>query len=530
MKHLKRFTAIAMSVVLLALSPCLTVKIHAAANPAAYSTTAAFCNSFLCAVKSNGQLCIQFPDNSYHLLNDPKAPRSIPIKIDTGVKSISTFNNTILAVKSNNQLWSIEVKDPAGLLEDIKNPQNYITRKKLIDNVASISNGNKEYQVAIKTNGDVYAWNRNFESKFSTKYTEDTPVKIMTDAVSISTGASHTMALKANGELWGWGDNSLGQLGNGECSEFIVAKGDSSDFSGPFDPQEYIDYCFIESFHPPKHISYYIFLEHMYKNISNGGVAFSKNPNETIRETIKNKYMEVYFTEILYNKADLKDKELGSVYCHIKKLIVDNPIKIMNDVAMVSAGTNHTAAVKTNGDLYVWGSNNLGQLGDNQVTFVKSTQEEVYNNLIRRNETVFHRTLINNNSPKPKKIIDDVSYAYAGDGFTLAVKTNGELWAWGDNTKFQYRKEKSLTPIKIMDNVAYVSSNGESTLVIKTNGDLWVCGQNTGGSLGYDSYPFSRPTTFEKVMDKVLIPKEASNTNPKPASTPKPSSTASKPL
>jgi len=37
----------------------------------------------------------------------------------------------------------------------------------------------------------------------------------MGDVVAISTGSHHTMAIKKDGSLWGWGWNSSGQLGDG---------------------------------------------------------------------------------------------------------------------------------------------------------------------------------------------------------------------------------------------------------------------------------------------------------------------------
>ena len=41
----------------------------------------------------------------------------------------------------------------------------------------------------------------------------------------------------------------------------------------------------------------------------------------------------------------------------------DTPVKIMDHVASVSLGLMHSAAVKTDGSLWVWGSNTDGRLG-----------------------------------------------------------------------------------------------------------------------------------------------------------------------
>jgi len=89
------------------------------------------------------------------------------------------------------------------------------------------------------------------------------------------------------------------------------------------------------------------------------------------------------------------------------------PMKIMENVASVSAGLNATMAVKPDGSLWAWGINNAGQLGD-------GTAENRYN---------------------PVKIMDDVTAVSIGSGgawgvdrmHTVAIKTDGSLWGWGSN-------------------------------------------------------------------------------------------------
>ena len=46
-----------------------------------------------------------------------------------------------------------------------------------------------------------------------------TPVKVMDHVSAVSAGAFHTLAIKTDGSLWAWGDNSNGQLGDGTTIE-----------------------------------------------------------------------------------------------------------------------------------------------------------------------------------------------------------------------------------------------------------------------------------------------------------------------
>ena len=73
--------------------------------------------------------------------------------------------------------------------------------------------------------------------------------------------------------------------------------------------------------------------------------------------------------------------------------------------ASISAGGFHTIAIKTDGSLWAWGRNDIGQLGDG--------------------------TTINKNSPV--QIATNWAKISAGFYHTIAIKTDGSLWAWGSN-------------------------------------------------------------------------------------------------
>ena len=74
----------------------------------------------------------------------------------------------------------------------------------------------------------------------------------------------------------------------------------------------------------------------------------------------------------------------------------------------VECGNNHTAAIKTDGTLWTWGRNNLGQLGVNDTT-TRSTPVT---------------TILGGTNWK--------SVSCAGY-HTSAIKTDGTLWTWGRN-------------------------------------------------------------------------------------------------
>src|SRR3990172_6998202 len=74
-------------------------------------------------------------------------------------------------------------------------------------------------------NGQLWAWGNNQYGQLgdSTKVGRISPVRIGTDEdwVTVSAGRDHTMAIKANGTLWGWGRNAFGEVGTGNTTQVL---------------------------------------------------------------------------------------------------------------------------------------------------------------------------------------------------------------------------------------------------------------------------------------------------------------------
>jgi len=76
-----------------------------------------------------------------------------------------------------------------------------------------------EHSLGLTSSGIAYAWGRNVNGGLGDGTTSDrsSPVSVLggfTDWISISAGGSHSLGLRANGTIWGWGGNYYGQLGN----------------------------------------------------------------------------------------------------------------------------------------------------------------------------------------------------------------------------------------------------------------------------------------------------------------------------
>jgi alpha-tubulin suppressor-like RCC1 family protein len=87
----------------------------------------------------------------------------------------------------------------------------------------------------------------------------------------------------------------------------------------------------------------------------------------------------------------------------------------------------------------------------------------------------------------------------------VAIKKDGTLWAWGDNSEWQIgdgSNEAKLTPVKVMNDVAGVTCAGQYTEALKNDGTLWAWGYNVLGQLGDGTINIQNNPV--KVMDDVV--------------------------
>jgi len=150
-----------------------------------------------------------------------------------------------------------------------------------------------------------------------------------------------------------------------------------------------------------------------------------------------------------------------------------SPVQVGTDTTwskIFSGGEGtHRFAIKTNGTLWVWGYGAGGRLGLNQTD--------------------------NNNRSSPTQVGTDTTWTEAMSGMnnSIAVKTDGTLWSWGDASYGQLGQNSSnvalSSPTQVGTDTTWskLGTGRYASFATKTDGTLWSWGWNgDSGALGHN--------------------------------------------
>jgi alpha-tubulin suppressor-like RCC1 family protein len=270
-----------------------------------------------------------------------------------------------------------------------------------------------------------WTWGRSSNGKLGTNdiINRSSPVSVVggiTDWTKISAGGTHNLAQRADGSLWAWGSGYFGSLGSNNTidrSSPVSVVGGITDWT----------------------------------KISARGFF-----NLALRAD-----------GVLYAWGMGTSGQLGT-----NDLINrSSPVSVVGgitDWTEISAGNNHSLAIRSNGTLWAWGSGGQGRLGTN--------------------DTI--------NRSSPVSVIGgfaDWTEASAGGDHSLALRANGTIWAWGSDASSGRLGTGTagafniLSPTSVVGGITnwvQISAGGTHNLALRADGTLWAWGEGTGGRLG----------------------------------------------
>lgn len=153
-----------------------------------------------------------------------------------------------------------------------------------------------------------------------------------------------------------------------------------------------------------------------------------------------------------------------------------SPVSVVGKLvwAQVSGAWAHTAGLTTDGKAWCWGKNTNGALGDN-TTVTRSSPVSVVGGFTW------------------KQIVTSEDSVHA-------LKNDGTIWGWGSNVYGQLGDNTGTTrssPVSVVGGFTWkaVSAGGYNCAGVKSDDTLWAWGRNQSGSLGANvsSWPWSSP-------------------------------------
>ena len=196
-----------------------------------------------------------------------------------------------------------------------------------------------------------------------------------------------------------------------------------------------------------------------------------------------------------------------------------SPVKVgtNSDWEMVDAKASHGVAVRKDGTLWTWGFNAAGNLGLNDSInrsapiqigdssqWKKAATGLLYNTIALKTDGTLWawgrgtygalglNSTVARSSPVQVDTGTDWANIAAGNDTVFAIKENGTLWAWGAGSYGRLGLNTAInvsSPVQIgtMSNWKTVSSHAFHTIATKTDGSIWTWGAGADGRLGLNS-------------------------------------------
>lgn len=303
--------------------------------------------------------------------------------------------------------------------------------------------------------------------------------------VQVSAGASHTCAIRADGRLFCWGDDSLHQLGDGGTN---AGQSVPTEVAG-----DRVDWVQVSA--GQDHTCARTADQQLYCwGSDNAGELGDGSPDADQQEPVLVAGGIVDWTDVsagahrtcgvratgqlLCWGSDAFGGPLGNGGANVDE---DTPVPVAggatNWADVEAGGDYHVCAIKTTGRLFCWGYDRYGQLGDGGTNVSRHTPQ-----VINRDATNWAEVSL-------------------GARHTCGRKQSGRLFCWGSNALGQLgtgdgRLVERQRPVLVAGSATWttVAAGGEGTCAVRTSGRAYCWGDDRYGQVGDGTARVSRST------------------------------------
>ncbi|MBI3502328.1 MAG: T9SS type A sorting domain-containing protein [Bacteroidetes bacterium] len=379
--------------------------------------------------------------------------------------------------------------------------------------------GGADHTVILKSDGTVWSFGRNTNGQLgdNTTINSSTPIQVhgtgnvgfLTGIIDIGAGLRHSMALRNDGTVWTWGDNADGQIGDGTNTARLT----------PVQVKGLGNVGFlmnVTKISTSKRVSYALLSDSTVAawgvdyagQLGDGGTTARNYPDR-----VKGYNFVGYLTGIIAIRGNCCSgtalKSDGTVwmwgesqYGQLGRGVVSSTpaqtpdmvhgvgnVGTLNNIIAIGGGSYHIFAINNSGQLFGWGLEATGALGNG----VNSG---------------------NQSSPVQINLTNVVQVAAGGDPLSphgMALLSNGQIWSWGYNASGEVgngNNANQLVPVQstsITGTVVQIDCGWEHSLIRKSDGSVCTVGENQYGQLGdgtlIDKNVFTCPAVLTSISD-----------------------------
>ncbi|MEB3328974.1 MAG: hypothetical protein VKQ33_07060 [Candidatus Sericytochromatia bacterium] len=243
----------------------------------------------------------------------------------------------------------------------------------------------------------------------------------------LAAGADFSLALRTDGTIWAWGTDRHGALGDGEATRAL-----------PHLPTAITGHTGVQSLAAgQRHVL----------ALRQDGTVLAWGGNDS--------------------------GQLGDGTREARQVPV--PVPGLKDVTAIAAGAEFSMALTRDGQVWTWGDNDDGELG-------------------HKGLALHHEAL----SPQRVERLTEVIAIAAGGGHALALRRDGTAWGWGANHFGELGRGEGrpgslgleAAPVQGLTGVAAIAAGDGFSLAARADGTVWAWGANGNGQLGIGTHDF----------------------------------------